>query len=694
MKTFSEFSAAKRYQILFLGVAAVLTIVSANVAWLFPTRGELADQAYLLHKVVAIDVRNQLSAFLGNYEKSLNDGADVLSQFKTSKEDIVARLLKENQPFESLTLLDGSGSEVFKNHRFLLIAESDFKDRSEELLYKTAKEDRVYRGPIEISGISEPIVTIAVPVNVNSGFSTLIAEINLKFFSDVVRNVSVGKESNAYVVDGNGYVVAHPNSSLVFGRMNFLNRKIIAEAIAGREADTRTAGFDYKGESGENMFAVALPFELMNWAVVVEDPINVALGASTRISTVAIISFILEIFLVILLIWNYVNLINTASLFFQEKNQREAILNSLYDGVIEYDEKSMVVLMNPKAEEILGVKFAAVKDIAITPEIMKEKPDFRNLVELMYPALAAYASSVKELPGTSAKIMEVHLSNQDIKLLVTLSNVTDENGNTRGFLKVLHDISREQLVSRIKTEFVSIAAHQLRTPLSALKWTLKLLIDGDAGVVNSEQQNFLLRGYETNERMIKLVNDLLNAARIEEGKFGFEFKELNLETVVERNYHDALAFAKSKSVDLRFNKKIEHLPLIYADDEKVNLVITNLLENAIKYTPSGGSVIVELDRKEDFAVVNVVDTGVGIPASEQSRVFSKFFRASNVIRMETEGTGLGLFIIYNIAKKHGGDLHFNSTEGKGSLFTLTLPLKKELIPAQGAADLKGFLDTI
>lgn len=694
MKTFSEFSAAKRYQIWFLGVAAVLTIISANVAWLFPTRGELEDQAYLLQKVVAIDIRNQLSAFLSNYEKSLNDGADVLGQFKASKEEIVARLLKENQPFESIALLDNTGNETFKNHRFLLIAESDLKNRSEEVLYKTVKEGRVYRGPIEISGISEPILTIAVPVNANSGFSALIAEINLKFFLEVVRNASIGKEGSAYVVDGNGYVVAHPNSSLVFGRKNFLDRKIIAEAIAGREADTRTAGFDYKGEGGENMFAVALPFELMGWAVVVEDPSNVALGASSRISTVAVVSFILEILLVMLLIWNYVNLVKTASLFFQEKNQREAILNSLYDGVIEYDEKSNVVLMNPKAEEILGVKFADIQNIAITPDIIKEKPALRNLVELMYPALAAYASSAKELPGTSAKTMEIHLSNQEIKLFVTLSNVKNESGETRGFLKVLHDVSREQLVSRIKTEFVSIAAHQLRTPLSALKWTLKLLIDGDAGTVNSEQQNFLLKGYETNERMIKLVNDLLNAARIEEGKFGFEFKELNFETVVENNYRDALAFAKSKSVDLRFDKKAEYLPRIYADDEKINLVITNLLENAIKYTPSGGRVTIELDRHDDFAVVNVIDTGVGIPKAEQSRVFSKFFRASNVMRMETDGTGLGLFIIYNIAKKHGGDLYFNSTEGKGSVFTLTLPLKKELVPSQGAADLRGFLETI
>src|SRR3989344_1157597 len=159
---------------------------------------------------------------------------DVLNQIKERKEDIISRLLKENQPFESLTLLDNKGNEVFKNHRFLLISESDLKDRSEEILYKTVKEGRVYRGPVEISGISEPIITIAVPVNTNTGFSALVAEINLKFFLDVVRNVSVGKEGVAYVVDENGDVIAHPNFSLVFGPANFIERKIIAEAVSGR----------------------------------------------------------------------------------------------------------------------------------------------------------------------------------------------------------------------------------------------------------------------------------------------------------------------------------------------------------------------------------------------------------------------------------------------------------------------------
>src|SRR3989344_770274 len=462
MKNFLGFSSAKLYRLLFLGVAAVLTIVSANMAWLFPTRSELETQAYLLHRSAADNVRNQLFLFLSRYEKSLEDGADVMGQFKEKKEDIIARLLKENQPLESLTLLDNDGNEIFKRHRFLLISEADLKSRAEERIYTVIKESGIYRGPVEISGIWEPIITIAVPINMKTGFSAMVAEINLKFFLDVVRTITVSKESAAYVVDENGYIVAHPDSSLVFGRAN-----VIAS--------------------------------------------NIALAASTRISIVAIISFTLEILLVILLIWNYINLIKVASLFFQEKSQREAILNSLYDGVLEYDENFNVRLLNPKAEEILGIKFSNIEKTPITPDIAQARPELKALAELMYPSLAPYASSAKQLPGSNAKAMEIHTSRPELKLFVTLTQVLDERGNVRGFLKIIHDASREQLISKLKSEFVSIAAHQLRTPLSAIKWTLKFMLDGDAGTLSTSQLEYLEKGYMINERMIHLVNDLLNA---------------------------------------------------------------------------------------------------------------------------------------------------------------------------------------
>jgi len=133
---------------------------------------------------------------------------------------------------------------------------------------------------------------------------------------------------------------------------------------------------------------------------------------------------------------------------------------------------------------------------------------------------------------------------------------------------------------------------------------------------------------------------------------------------------------------------------VYADSEKLSIALTNLIDNAVKYTPGGGRVRLTLRRENDFAVLSVSDNGVGIPKADWHRVFSKFFRASNVIRMETEGTGLGLFIVKNIIKRHGGEISFVSEEGQGTTFTFTLPFNKELVLKEEKVGLEEFFESV
>ncbi|KKT56960.1 MAG: PAS/PAC sensor hybrid histidine kinase [Candidatus Giovannonibacteria bacterium GW2011_GWC2_44_9] len=690
----SEFLLGRRSQLWILGLVAISALIAANVAWLFPTLEEMDTGAYLLYRAVGVDARNQIASFLNSHEFALKNAADIIAQGTGRETELISRLMKENPPFESVALLGLDGVERFKTHRFLLTTPADLRNRSRDELFKAVSRGEIYRGPALISGISEPLITIALPLRRESGFSAIVADINLKFLLDVVRGITTGDRGVAYIIDRDGYIIAHPNSSLVFGRVNVLERKIITATLSGREADTRNSDFIYKNEKGEDIFAVALPFELTNWALVVEAPKSVALASSRRILSAALISFGLEIVLLLLLIWNYFNLIKTATLFYSERNQREAILNSLSDGVVEYNDKSEIVLMNPKAEELLNVKFKDIRGLAISPDIAKTNPKMKGLVELMYPALAPYASQTREIVGTLAKTMEVHISSPELKLLVTITQVVEESGRVRGFLKILHDVSRERLLGRMKSEFVSIAAHQLRTPLSAIKWTLQLLLDGDAGALSKEQGDFLAKGYEINERMIKLVNDLLSAARIEEGRFGYEFAEVNLSEFLENAIAGYADIAQRKEITFSFKDKAGKLSPIYADAEKLSLAFNNLLDNAVKYTAGSGKIAVTLSREGNFATVSVADTGVGIPTEENKRVFSKFFRASNVIRMETEGTGLGLFIAKNIIRRHGGDISFVSKVGNGTTFTLALPLKKELVPKEEKPELEEFLGSV
>lgn len=252
---------------------------------------------------------------------------------------------------------------------------------------------------------------------------------------------------------------------------------------------------------------------------------------------------------------------------------------------------------------------------------------------------------------------------------------------------------REKIITQMKSEFISIAAHQLRTPLSAIKWTLKMTLDGDIGQLTEEQKNFLLQGYETNERMIRLVNDLLDVARIEEGRFGYSFDYISLEDLTRDTVKSFFGLAQKENISLEFIEPKEKFPRVKVDSEKIKLAMENLLDNAINYTPDGGKVAVSMERKKDFIEIGVKDTGIGIPGYQKDRLFTKFFRGDNVIRMQTEGSGLGLFIAKNIIKRHGGEIRAVSKEREGSTFYFTIPIEEGLIPKEETSFeefIKGF----
>lgn len=252
-------------------------------------------------------------------------------------------------------------------------------------------------------------------------------------------------------------------------------------------------------------------------------------------------------------------------------------------------------------------------------------------------------------------------------------------------------VEREQAISQIKSEFISLAAHQLRTPLSAMKWALRMVIDGDMGKINRKQRDFLEKSYQTNERMIGLINDLLDVARIEEGKFGYIFDFSDLGTIIESVIGEQNISAQRKNIKIIFRQPAKMFPKIKIDSSKIKVALGNLLENAILYTLPGGLVEISIETfGKNYLKVVIKDTGVGIPKHQIPRLFSKFFRGGNVVLMQTEGSGLGLFIVKNIIQRHGGKIWLESEEGKGTTVHFTLPLEEKLIPEKEKA-FEGFI---
>jgi signal transduction histidine kinase len=235
-------------------------------------------------------------------------------------------------------------------------------------------------------------------------------------------------------------------------------------------------------------------------------------------------------------------------------------------------------------------------------------------------------------------------------------------------------------LDRLKSDFISVAAHQLRTPLSGVKWVLKLVLDGDLGPINEDQKGMLKRGYETNEKMIQLVNDLLNVSRIENGKFGYKIEKNDFIQLLKTLVENTELASGERNIQVLLENRAGDIAPFFFDPEKLLIALQNLVDNAMKYTLPGGRVTISTEHQGDYLQIKVSDTGVGIPKADLPKLFSKFFRAANVIHLQTDGSGLGLFIVKNIIVRHGGQVWVESEEGKGTTFTVVIPLIAELLP--------------
>jgi len=237
---------------------------------------------------------------------------------------------------------------------------------------------------------------------------------------------------------------------------------------------------------------------------------------------------------------------------------------------------------------------------------------------------------------------------------------------------VFRDVSKEREVDRAKTEFVSLASHQLRTPLSSVNWFAEMLLAGDAGKLTKQQNEFIQKIYDGNQRMVDLVNALLNVSRIELGTFSVEPEPTDIVEISKSVIEELTPQVKEKK--LKIEEKYEKIPKFSADPKLVRIVLQNLLSNAVKYTPEKGKVSADISLKNNNILIEIKDSGYGIPKDQQDKIFTKLFRADNVREKETEGTGLGLYIVKSIVDNSGGSISFDSAEDKGTTFHVSLPL--------------------
>jgi signal transduction histidine kinase len=235
--------------------------------------------------------------------------------------------------------------------------------------------------------------------------------------------------------------------------------------------------------------------------------------------------------------------------------------------------------------------------------------------------------------------------------------------------------SQLQRLDEAKDEFISMASHQLRTPLTSVKGYISMVLEGDAGKVAPTQKQLLDEAFASSERMVHLINDFLNVSRLQTGKFMLEQRPVDLTKIVRQEVESLQTTVKMHDLKLKFHPP-KYFPTLYIDEGKIRQVIMNFIDNAIYYSRENSTITVSLSVVDGDAVLEVHDTGIGVPKDEQAHLFGKFFRATNARKQRPDGTGVGLFLAKKVIVAHGGSMVFHSVEGEGSTFGFRLPVKK------------------
>jgi len=351
-----------------------------------------------------------------------------------------------------------------------------------------------------------------------------------------------------------------------------------------------------------------------------------------------------------------------------EQAKSDALFSSISEGVIATDEHGRIIRVNQVTLDILGVKKSQLLGKWFPEAIVAVRQDGSVIPHIERTITQVFLS------GTSINDRGYYRRADGVIIPVQLSVApVFLKGKPIGAIQIFRDISFDIQMEKVKTDFMSIASHQLRTPLSAINTYTHMLADGYAGELNPTQASFLAIILAAVTRMNNLISTLLNVTRIEAGSITVIPKPTHLAGLVEEIVLELAAEADEHQVTLEFTNKIQQA--VSTDALLVKEIFSNLISNAIKYTPEGGTVTVALRIRGNNIVFSATDNGYGIPESAHPYIFTKFYRAENVVKREVGGTGLGLYLTKIVAENLNGEIWFKSRENKGTTFYFSLPKK-------------------
>lgn len=343
-----------------------------------------------------------------------------------------------------------------------------------------------------------------------------------------------------------------------------------------------------------------------------------------------------------------------------ERKKLSSVLSNMSDGVVATDSAGHIILMNAPAEALIGKSFQEVQG--------------RSLLEVLN--LESELSNIQSIQETGSIIVDFSKGDHHLILKANFSVIQDENEDIKGFITVLSDVTEQEKIERERKEFVANVSHELRTPLTTIRSYLEALTEGETWKDETIAPKFLNVTQNETERMIRLVNDLLQLSKMDNKDY-----QLNREKVefVQFAHHIVDRFEMNKKEGIQF-KRVFPNKKIYAwmDKDKMTQVMDNIISNALKYSPEGGTITFRIIQQRNMLRFHVSDEGMGIPKDQVDKIFERFYRVDKARSRQMGGTGLGLAIAREMIEAHRGKIWAESEEGKGTTITFSLPLSEPL----------------
>ena len=371
-----------------------------------------------------------------------------------------------------------------------------------------------------------------------------------------------------------------------------------------------------------------------------------------------------------------------------EHSDLEGLLAGMPGALIAYDGDFKALRFNAAAEQLFKLPASEVIGRVLSPRDAAD-PSRRMLAQTIFSSLAPRVMQISK-EGEQPEIYDLSFADQELEFRVMTIVIRDIGGTPALFFKIILD--RTPLISalRSKTEFVTVASHQLRGPMTDISWALQAL-RSDA-TLSDTSKLIVENALAAATGLINRIEDLLSVAKMEEGHMGYDFQDTDIIDFIGAVLAGVLPSAQKTGIKMYFDRPTGPLPRVMIDGKRLSIALTNFLENAIRYNVANGEVIVRAEQVQGkpFIEVSIKETGIGIPAEAIPSLFKKFFRAENAIVSQTEGSGLGLYMAKGIINAHGGEVWADSEVNRGTVMHFTLPTDPALVPKR-ESEARGFL---